>query len=109
MGSIHYYVDEHVGTAVVRGLRQRGIAVTTVVEAETRSATDEEHLAFAQARGLVVFTQDADFLKLHAAGVPHAGIVYAPQQTSVGRCIHGLTLIARVLETEEISGRVGFL
>ena len=42
---IKFYVDEHVATAVVKGLRQRGADVLTVLEAGLRSASDEEHLA----------------------------------------------------------------
>ena len=43
--------------------------------------------------GRVLFTQDADFLRLHAAGQGHHGIVYAPQQTAVGSIVSGLMLI----------------
>ncbi len=32
-------------------------------------ASDEEHLAFALAEGRVIFTQDADFLRLAAEGM----------------------------------------
>ena len=46
---IKFYVDEHVATAVVKGLRQRGADVLTVLEAGLRSASDEEHLAPPQA------------------------------------------------------------
>ena len=81
---IRYYTDEHVAQAVVRGLRQRGVDVLTVSEAGTLSAADEEHLKRARDEGRVIFTQDDDFLRFHAAGTDHAGIVYAPQQTSIG-------------------------
>lgn len=54
----------------------------------------------------MVFTQDADFLRLHAEGVPHAGIVYARQGTSVGDVIRGLMLIRQVLTAEEMAGHV---
>jgi predicted nuclease of predicted toxin-antitoxin system len=76
---IRFYLDEHVPRAVVRGLRQRGADVLTVQEANLLGASDEEHLERAKAEGCIVFTQDVDFLRLHAAGVEHAGIVYAPQ------------------------------
>ncbi|WP_410335964.1 DUF5615 family PIN-like protein, partial [Longimonas sp.] len=42
-----------------------------------RAASDQEHLASAAAEGWVVFTQDADFLRLHAEGFSRAGIAYA--------------------------------
>jgi hypothetical protein len=57
----------------------------------------------------VVITQDADFLRLHAAGVRHAGIAYAPQGTSVGAMIRGLVLIYQVLEAQDVEGHVEFL
>ena len=37
---IKFYVDEHVATAVVKGLRQRGADVLTVLEAGLRGASD---------------------------------------------------------------------
>jgi predicted nuclease of predicted toxin-antitoxin system len=63
--AVKFYTDEHVGGAVVNGLRQRGVDVLTVVEAGMLSASDEEHLARARAEGRVVFSQDDDFLRLH--------------------------------------------
>ena len=65
---IRFYTDEHVARAVVRGLRQRGVDVLTVPEADLLGASDDEHLRRARAEGRVVFTQDEDFLRLHAAG-----------------------------------------
>lgn len=59
MSEVRYYTDEHISRAVVRGLRQRGINVLSVAEANRLGATDEEHLAFALAEGRVVFTHDA--------------------------------------------------
>ena len=65
----------------MRGLRQRGMAVLTAAEAGLLGASDEKHLALARTQGRVILTQDDDFLRLHAAGVKHAGIVYAAQGT----------------------------
>jgi hypothetical protein len=106
---IKFYTDEHVGRAVVRGLRQRGADVLTVPEAGLLGASDEEHLERARAEGRVLFTQDEDFLRLHAAGVSHAGIAYAPQGTSIGDIIRGLILIHQLLEAEEMIGHVEYL
>lgn len=72
-------------------------------------ASDEEHLAFAFAEGRVIFTQDADFLRLAAVGHEHAGIVYARQGTSVGDIIQGLMLIVQVLDAEEMKGKIEYL
>jgi predicted nuclease of predicted toxin-antitoxin system len=109
VATIKFYTDEHVGRTVVHGLRQRGVDVLTVVEADMLSASDEDHLAFAQQAGRVIFTQDDDFLKLHAAGIVHAGIVYAHQSTTVGDVIRGLTLIQQVLTSDDMINHVEFL
>lgn len=109
MARVRVYTDEHVSRAVVRGLRQRGVDVLTVPEAGMLEASDEEHLAFALREERVVFTQDADFLKLSAEGRPHCGIVYAPQGMPVGDIIRGLKLIHDLLEAEDMHGQVEFL
>jgi hypothetical protein len=106
---VSFYTDEHVANAVVHGLRQRGVDVLTVVDAGLLGAGDDEHLARASADGRVLFTHDPDFLRLHAAGVRHAGIVYAPQGTPIGEIIRGLMLIHQVLEPGDMRGHVEFL
>ncbi len=108
-GRIRFYTDEHVSRAVVKGLRQRGVDVLTVPEAGLMGASDEEHLARARSEGRVLFTQDDDFLRLAAAGYPHAGIVYAPQPTPVGEIVHGLMLVYEVLEAEDMTNHLEFL
>jgi hypothetical protein len=102
-------MDEHVARAVVLGLRRRGVDVVTVVEANLLGATDEEQLAFARSEGRVFFTRDADFLRLHASGVSHAGIVYTSRRFSIGDTIRGLALIHEILDTDDIQGRVEYL
>ncbi len=76
---VRLYADEQVARAVVRGLRERGMDVLTAAEAGLLGAPDEKHLAWARNQGRVILTQDDDFLRLHAAGEEHAGIVYAEQ------------------------------
>ncbi len=109
MSRIRYYTDEHVSRAVVRGLRQRGVDVLSVPDTDMRGASDQDHLARADSEERVVFTQDADFLRLAAAGHTHCGIVYAPQGTLIGDAIRGLMLIYQVLEAEEMIGNIEFL
>jgi len=106
---IKFYTDEHVAKAVVKGLRQRGVDVWTVMDAGMLTASDQEHLALAWREGRVIFTQDDDFLRLHAAGISHAGIVYAPQGTSIGEIIFGLMLTYQVLDAEDMKGHVEYL
>jgi predicted nuclease of predicted toxin-antitoxin system len=106
---VRFYLDENVHSAVAAGLRRRGIDVLTTQEADMLGASDEAHLKLALNEGRIIFTQDDDFLKLHARGLEHAGIVYVRQQTPVGYIVRGLVLIHQVLSTEEIKGQVEFL
>ena len=57
----------------------------------------------------MLFTQDDDFLRLHAAGVEHTGIAYAPQGTLVDDIIRGVMLVYQVLEAEDMKGHVEYL
>lgn len=106
---IRFYADEHVPSAVVNGLRERGVDVLTVVEAGLLGASDAEHLLRCQADGRILITQDSDFLHLHARGMSHAGVVYAPHDTSIGEMIRGIMLIYMVLNTEEMREHVEYL
>ena len=106
---IKFYVDEHVPRAVTTGLGLRGVDVLTAQESGLLAASDEAHMALATDEGRVLFTQDADFLRLHAEGVAHTGIVYAHQQTRIGVIVRGLMLIYQVLEPGDMQNHVEFL
>jgi predicted nuclease of predicted toxin-antitoxin system len=108
--TIRFHLDENCNRAVAEGLRRRGIDVSTTAEAGLLSASDEAQAAHALAQGRVLFTQDRDLLRLHAAGTKHAGIAYCDKDTrSIGQIIHALVLIWEVLEPEEMTDRVEFL
>ena len=106
---IQFLTDEHVAEAVAKGLRRRGIPATTLAKAGLLGADDADILALANAQGLVIFTQDQDFLRLHAQAVPHPGIVYAHQGTPLGEIIRGLQLIHELLDTEDMRNHVEFI
>ena len=106
---IAFYMDEHVHSAVTAGLRIRGVDVLTAQEAHMVGASDEEHLALAHSEGRVLFTQDADFLRLNAAGIRNSGIVYAPQHTEIGRIVRGLMLLYQALEPLDMADCVEFI
>lgn len=109
MSKIRYYTDEHVSRAVIQGLRQRGVDVLSLPEAGMLGATDEQHLAFAIEQERVIFTQDADFLRMAAAGSVHYGIVYAPQTRTIGDIVRGLMLIYQIISQEEMIGKIEYL
>ena len=108
--TIRYHLDENCHRAIADGLRRRGVDVTTTPEVGLLNASDEEQLAYALPQGRVVFTQDRDFLRLHASGVPHPGIAYCDKDTkSIGEIIAMLVLIWEVYEPEDMANRVEFI
>jgi predicted nuclease of predicted toxin-antitoxin system len=108
--TIRFHLDECCDPAIADGLRRRSIDVTTSQEAGLLEAEDEEQAAYGLAQDRVVFTHDADFLRLQAAGVPHAGIVYRAKDTlGLGEIIKRLVLIWEIYEPDEFRGRVEFL
>lgn len=107
--SVQFYTNENVASVVVDGLRRRGVDVLTCQEAGMMGATDESHLTFSTEQSRVIFSQDDDFLRLHAKGVSYAGIVYAHQRTPVGVVIQSLLLIYQVLEPAEMANPVEFV
>lgn len=102
-------MDGHVPRAITEGLRRRGVDVVTIQDLGLQSADDRHHLARAAQERRVVVTQDADFLRLHASGMPHRGIVFAPQQTSVAYLLRMLMLIHDVLTADDMIRHVEFL
>jgi len=108
--SLRFHLDEVCDPRIATGLHQRGIAVTTTAEAGLLGAPDEAHLAFAWSQARVIVTHDADFLRLHAIGAAHAGIVYCPQQTrSLGEMIRLLVLMWELLEPGDLRGHIEYL
>ena len=107
---MRFHLDEHVDHAIAHALRLRGIDVTTSVDADLLGASDEAHLEFARDSERVIYTQDSDFVKLHRAGVMHAGIVYSsPGLRSIGEVVRRLCLMNDCLEPEEMTGQLEFL
>ncbi len=108
--AIRFHLDEHVHRAIAVGLRSRGIDVTTSADAGLLGADDPEHVAHANASQRVIFTQDADFLRMHSAGVPHHGIVYCPREgRSIGEIVRGLVLIHECLAPAEMKDHLEYL
>lgn len=107
---LRFHLDEHVSHAIANGLRRRNIDVTTTTDAGLLHASDEEHLAFAVAENRVIFTNDHDFLRLAAAGLPHAGIVYCPpEKKRIGAVIQLLALLSDLASAAEMANRVEYL
>lgn len=106
---IRYHLDQQVSAAVARGLRRRGVDVTTTAEAGLQDADDEAHVAFALREGRVIFTKDEDFTRIHSRGDAHAGIVYSRQgRRSVAETIDFLEFMSQCLEPKEMVGQLEY-
>jgi predicted nuclease of predicted toxin-antitoxin system len=106
---IRCYTDENISRGVINGLRQRGVDVLSVPEAQMMGASDEAHLTFALEHERIIVTHDDGFLRLAASGKTHAGIVYCSQGLSIGEIIRGLMLLYDVLELEDMQNKVEYL
>jgi predicted nuclease of predicted toxin-antitoxin system len=108
-GVIRFHLDQHVSNAIARGLRARGVNVTTTAEAGLQDASDERQLAYLVASGRVFFTHDDDFLRVHRSGESHPGIVYSKQGTrSIGEVVRFLQLMNDCLGTEDMWCRLEY-
>jgi hypothetical protein len=116
MSQIRLYVDEDAAEqAVVDGLRDQGVDVLTILDAEKAGATDGEQLEFAAAQGPAIYTLNvADFCRLHTefltSGKNHAGVIVIPRQRyQTGEKIRRLTELIGSLSAEEMENRLEFL
>jgi uncharacterized protein with PIN domain len=108
--TIRFHLDENCDPRIARGLRQHRIDVTTSRDVGLLTATDDVQHAFASTEGRVIITQDADFLRIHAAGTPHRGILFYPSQSrSPGEVVRGVVLVWELLEPGEMRDRVEFI
>jgi hypothetical protein len=110
MDPIKYQLDEHVANAIASGVRKLGIDIVTVAEIGLRGRPDIEVMSYAHLASRVIVTNDADYLDLDAAGVPHSGIVFWNQQfRTIGELIETLELIHGVYSPADMVGRVEFV
>ena len=105
-----FHLDESVNPAIAVALRAHQIDVTTTADAELIGADDERQLAFASNARRVLFTHDDDFLRLHARGRRHAGLLYCHQQKySIGQLIQLLLMLGLGYDPHEVAGCLEFL
>ena len=116
MSEIRLYVDEDASeTAVMLGLRARGIDLLTTVEARRLGVSDQEQLEYAihQRRALYTFNAK-DFARLHREfltnGRSHSGIIVIPEQRySVGEKIRRIAALLHARTVESMTDQIEFL
>lgn len=107
---IRFFMDQHFPAPASRGLRRHGIDVLTAQDAGRCGASDQDQLTFAAAEERVLATFDTDFLVLHRAGVPHAGIAWCPEQKySIGQLIQMLKLLHGVTDRDAMRNSVEYI
>lgn len=107
-------MDEHVQSAITKGLRFRGIDVLTVQEDAREGFEDCLILDRAGELGRIIFTCDGDFLieahRRQSEGIYFTGVLYIRQSNVyVGRCIDDLEIIAKVCSVDELANTVKYL
>jgi predicted nuclease of predicted toxin-antitoxin system len=108
--TIRFHLDENCSLAIAHGLRRRGVDVTSSPEAGLLGAGDDTQLAYVVTEGRLIFTEDQDFLRIHAMGTPHPGVAYCRQKTrTVGQIVRGLLLIWERYEPDEVRNTVRYL
>lgn len=108
--TIKFHLDENCDPRIATALRRRGLDVTTTPEAGLLHVADEQQVDHAISEGRVIFTRDADFLRIDASGKEHDGIVYChPKSHSLGEIIRRLILIWEIYEPKEMRNRVEYL
>jgi hypothetical protein len=107
---IRLYLDEGVQVAVAEQMRNRGIDAVHVRDLGLRGDEDIHHLQRASEMGRVVCTFDHDFLRLHAEGISHAGIIIAQHfDTTIGNWVRGLELICGAMTADEMKNHIEYL
>ena len=106
---LKFHLDESVSNAIAKGLRMRGIDITTSPEEGLIGASDKEQLAYAVAPGRVVLTFDDYFMVLSSMGLENCGIIYSRQGQSIGKIISNLVLIWECLDPDYMYRNVEFL
>jgi len=109
LAKLLFYTNESVNIAVAKGLKRRGVKVTTARDTGNLGLSDEDQLKYARKNGLVIITHDDDFLSL-AVDFEHKGIVFVHQQKySIGDLIRNLKLLWDVVEQKDMKNHVEFL
>ena len=108
-GQVRFYTDENVSRAVIDGLRRAGVDVVSAPDLDMLSRSDDEHLELAAGLGRTLFTHDDDYLRLDSQGIPHSGIAYTHQYSSISRILNGLMRIYETKTPEEMTSRVEYI
>lgn len=110
MSEIRFYMDENMDIEFAAQLVRRRIDAITVHDLGELGDADINHLQRATEMERVLVTHDADFLRLDAEDVKHAGIAFAKHyESSIGRIVKALVEFHATMSAEDVRGKVKFL
>mgnify|MGYP001602724507 CR=1 FL=1 len=93
--------DENIDVPAVKALKELGVDIISVQELDKRGSPDEEILNFCKENERAVVTGDSDYLRLHAKGAEHAGIVYLTKSLDTSQLIREIQKISLMFESIE--------
>ena len=105
------YADENIERSIIEGLRRRKIEVVSAGELGYIGKPDEFHIKKASEIKAVILTHDVDFLRIASSpDIHHSGIIFSHQEkVSIGQCIRGVELVAKVLTDKDMENHIEFL
>ena len=102
---IRFYLDENLSPEIAKQLARHGIdAIRRPLRID-----DTSHLMRASALGRVLCTRDRDFVRLHAAGADHAGIIKGMKHHTIGDWVNYLTFVHTICAPEDLRNNVEHL
>lgn len=104
-----FLADEHIELSIVTGLKELEIDIVSTDEIDRRGFKDTDILNYARESNRVLVTRDSDFLRLHAKGVKHNGIIFIPKFLPIGIIIEEIEKVSLLFETENLSNTVIFI
>jgi len=105
------YADENIERSIIEGLQRRKIEVVSARELGYIGKPDEFHIKKASEIKAVILTHDVDFLRIASrTDVRHGGMIFShPKTVSLGECIRGVELIAKILTNKDMENHIEFL
>ena len=102
---IRFYLDEHLSPEIAKQLARHGIDTIR----GPLGVDDLSHLKRATALGRVLCTRDRDFVRMHAAGEEHTGVIKGLKQHAIGDWVNYLRFLHSLCAPEDMRNHVDHL
>ena len=109
MGQLAFLADEHVDRALILGVRANGFEVAVVDEDYPTGEDDEALIDVCVERGLVLLTNDRDFVHLGRSRTHPGIVIYTAQEIPVGTFVSGIRRIDDHFSLDSIRDQILWL